>query len=869
MADDATIDPIVDPKTGQPVPVKDPSIQNRDDAVRNFAEKTLGPIWDAGDAIGEMMRSGKVDPGEAATAAANVMLGVAAPPGGRAAEAVAPQFYSAAERAIANSSTKAAHPQQWLGMLKNAPGIKPEELEWTGLGDFLQGQQGIVPKQAILDHLANNKIDVQEVLKGDDLTPHQFGTPEEQVAARARLDRALAAIHASRPGTAGWEAAGEEHRAAEQAMRDIVPGWGRAEGSSTNPTKHGQWVLPGGKNYRELLLTMPPNGPTVDDLAKQTNWKIQQAAGLDGGYNVVNARGMAMGWGRTPNEAVAHALPGAKSENNFYATGHWDEPNVLAHVRFDDRTIDGDKTLHIAEIQSDWHQKGRDLGYKTGSEPQYIPMVAPSDVKIAGREHDWLGTTPDGRTQAVGKGTVGSEEEARDYISRYLNDKAYRANQQIDAATRKQVPDAPFKKTWHELALKRMIRYAAENGYDRISWDSGITNAERYDLSQHVDRLHWVRDPTGSAGELRAFKEGERVVTKRMDVSELPGTVGKEVADRLLSAKEQPGGIHGQRVRGIAGQDLKIGGEGMKGFYDQILPASANKLVKKYGAKVEDAGLDTRAPDKGWMDGTEAMRTMHGRPGWEDMPNPDHTEAANIWFARLMRKQRDKLFEDARAAKGEHLAAHVHTIRLTPELKKAALSQGFPMFSTGGRVSARAHGGRVEPRNVARGVSEAQAEAGNYRKDHIHMHGMQIAIENAKGHTRSGVGRDGKPWSVVMPAHYGYIKRTEGKDGDHVDAYIGPHKASPRVYVIDQVEAETKKFDEHKVFIGFGSEAQVINTYKKAFSDGKGADRIGRLVSMTVRQFRDWLEHGDTTKPFQHVASREERVREIVARHAS
>jgi hypothetical protein len=118
-----------------------------------------------------------------------------------------------------------------------------------------------------------------------------------------------------------------------------------------------------------------------------------------------------------------------------------------------------------------------------------------------------------------------------------------------------------------------------------------------------------------------------------------------------------------------------------------------------------------------------------------------------------------------------------------------------------------------------------------------------------------------------MPAHYGYIKRTEGKDGDHVDSYIGPHTKSPHVYVVDQQNAETKKFDEHKAFIGFGSETQVINTYKKAFSDGKGGDRLGRITSMTVRQFRDWLEHGSQNKPFEHVASRKERVNDILKRH--
>ena len=149
--------------------------------------------------------------------------------------------------------------------------------------------------------------------------------------------------------------------------------------------------------------------------------------------------------------------------------------------------------------------------------------------------------------------------------------------------------------------------------------------------------------------------------------------------------------------------------------------------------------------------------------------------------------------------------------------------------------------------------SEAQKAAGNYKKHHVRMHGLDIALENVKGGKRSGVGRDGRRWTVTMPAHYGYIKRTEGADGDHVDVYIGPDHASKNVYVIDQKDAETGKFDEHKVMLGFGSEAQARATYLKGFSDGKGAQRIQSIKPMTIDRFKEWLK-GDTTKPAGRVA---------------
>jgi hypothetical protein len=151
------------------------------------------------------------------------------------------------------------------------------------------------------------------------------------------------------------------------------------------------------------------------------------------------------------------------------------------------------------------------------------------------------------------------------------------------------------------------------------------------------------------------------------------------------------------------------------------------------------------------------------------------------------------------------------------------------------------HGGRVEP-------TDGQKKAGNYKKRHISVHGLDISIENERGSTRSGVGKDGKPWSVKMPAPYGYIRRTEGADGDHVDCYIGPHIKSPHVWVVDQHDAGSKRFDEHKCFLGFASEQQVRRTYEAAFSDGKGKTRIGRIRQMTVDGFKHWLKHGELAK---------------------
>ncbi|MBP0484681.1 PLxRFG domain-containing protein [Sagittula salina] len=145
--------------------------------------------------------------------------------------------------------------------------------------------------------------------------------------------------------------------------------------------------------------------------------------------------------------------------------------------------------------------------------------------------------------------------------------------------------------------------------------------------------------------------------------------------------------------------------------------------------------------------------------------------------------------------------------------------------------------------------TEAQKEAGNYKKGHARWNGLDMTIENAKGAERSGTDASGNAWSVTMPADYGYFKRTEGADGDHVDFYMGPDEQSDTVFVIDQVDAKTGEFDEHKVVLGTQDRAEAEDLYDAGFSDGKGPQRRAGVSKMTVGEFKEWLANGDTKKP--------------------
>jgi hypothetical protein len=146
-------------------------------------------------------------------------------------------------------------------------------------------------------------------------------------------------------------------------------------------------------------------------------------------------------------------------------------------------------------------------------------------------------------------------------------------------------------------------------------------------------------------------------------------------------------------------------------------------------------------------------------------------------------------------------------------------------------------------------ATDAQKHAGNYKKHHLKLHGLDIAIENPKGSERNGVDPSGKPWSSILPAHYGYVKRTEGAVGDHVDVYVGPHEDSDQVFVVDQKTLDGE-FDEHKCIFGALSLTQAKELYLSGFSDGKAHQRLGQITPVKVEDFKQWLKEGDTKRPF-------------------
>lgn len=158
----------------------------------------------------------------------------------------------------------------------------------------------------------------------------------------------------------------------------------------------------------------------------------------------------------------------------------------------------------------------------------------------------------------------------------------------------------------------------------------------------------------------------------------------------------------------------------------------------------------------------------------------------------------------------------------------------------------------VEARNTNTSPTDGQKSAGNYKKAHVRVKGLPIAIENPKGSIRRGRNKDGTEWSIEMKNHYGYFNLTDGdgKDGDAIDVFLGPDIDDfDNVYVVDQ-KNEKGDFDESKVMLGFTSKEQARLAYMSNYQ--VGWDGFMGITGVPFKFFKKWLyDKMRQRKPFK------------------
>ena len=552
-----------------------------------------------------------------------------------------PTFTSPALNAVREVSKDALPANQWLRQLQGR-GVKEDEIVWTGVGDWLKSRKGNVSKADLEQYLDANKIQIQEVVKGSqgesvelfpDASATQFSDPKLQ--------------------------------------------------------------LPGGENYRELVLTLPsgfsspglPKGYSVVPLNGDPYGRKFTVAGPDGVGTPIA--------GETKEEAekyaydslrqtkldypLSHSLPSIN-----YTGGHYDEPNIVAHIRFNERTdADGNKVLFIEEIQSDWAQKGREKGFLTEKNQEIANLIKEKDGII---ERGYSFMNDEGGTSFK----IDPRDQERYNEIQLILDKT--PLDDMPGGPEK-VPSAPFimdTNQWVALSLKRMVRWAADNKFDKIGWTTGAQQAARYDLSKEISALHY--DP--ESGHLVAYGLGERhrpehgrqqrtpLVDKTVPKSELSQHIGKEAARKLLATESVPlkygkgvtRGEQGEKILGkyhmLEDQELVIGEEGMKGFYDQIVNDQAKALGKKYGAKVETSDIGSAHSLRPVTDGRQWRIYVE-----TDDPITDHHWMDPATTRTPVFKSREEAA--AKIKDIDYKGIPVSTLNLTPKLREAA-RKGLP-----------------------------------------------------------------------------------------------------------------------------------------------------------------------------------------------
>ena len=433
-------------------------------------------------------------------------------------------FFSALARGIESTPDDKMSAIGWAGRVRamvNKGEVKQDEVEWSGIEDMLAlDKTRKLTKADVTKFLRDNPMRVVTRRIGEnDPTNQQFaisrGVAEfrnilemNDLEITPEVENDLRAVeNAAEYGTTRTP----EYRAAlqrlekfadnelVQSLQDVI-----RDQQETSPSKKkfSEWTLPNGTNYRETVLTVP------------------------------------------------NSLVAMDSDQDFAAfeSSHFQGvPNPVAHIRTKDRiSADGSSVLFVEEIQSDWAQKGRKKGFKSG---------------------------------AIGSG----------------------------------VPSAPFVEStdgWLNLSLKRVIMDAVNGGHDRVAFVNGSQSSDRYDLRKHLRGIEYTKHSDGyevKAWTLRGEGYEASGLPSRIREDQLDEYLGKELAEKIVSGegfqyKDRP------NTRSIDARGLTMGGKGMIEFYDKIVPAAVNKLLKKLGggkASVVDAGTGA---DQIGFDITDAMR---------------------------------------------------------------------------------------------------------------------------------------------------------------------------------------------------------------------------------------------------------------------
>jgi hypothetical protein len=621
-------------------------------------------------------------------------------------------FYSNVENAISNMTMKSGNGDQILATLNNTSGIKQSEIEDLGLNEFLAGKKKVT-KEELDDFIADKSLTTRvkdTVLEGDLGAKNDIdfanGVPEEFRRA-SDFDDAMGIIDNNESvyikaedyaTSKGISIEDTDVQFNEDFLKDVY-GMTRLD-KPNKPTRFSSQTLPGGEDYKEILITAPG----------------------------------------TPQVYTKHHFRGDVPDGE----------NLIAHARFNTREINGKKTLFIEEIQSDLHQAGRKEGYQNNKSKlktvekldlgnqintlndelrtlkvksfytqtntqtfsdltKKVDIIDGTNGKTV-KTYELTGTITD-KSNVIGRASVEADEMNKasgvtTKITDLSNQISDLKNKYDNLKFSNGVADAPFKKNWHELTMKRLIKYAVDNDFEAISFTPGSVQNARYDLSAKVDSIRAEKIIGGSKDgqyELNIKTFGQGTADRVIPENQLEEFVGKDLANKIIN--DAPTYKDGREYSGL---DLEFGGQGMEGFYDKMLPTFLKNFGKKYNAKLEKTFIGEDGTSINFVEGKYNYENTRLREAKtiedvyritkenkylqdefqlylrDDINEPTY---ANMKFNELQKELGDDiesyinewLINDYGLFFGEDTLNKVPFMVITPEMKKDILTKGVPI----------------------------------------------------------------------------------------------------------------------------------------------------------------------------------------------
>jgi len=587
---------------------------------------------------------------------------------------VAKPIFTSPGKVAASDIAKEAIPANKVKSQLEGRGVNKDELEWSGFDEWIKTKKGEVPKEEVEEFFQQNQIQVQEVVMSDKTSDAEF-----KILAREKTADELELIMSNDEGLYNnretIEPLIDKYKAGDFSVKEDLDEWFGGYGfddqnyidsvyegvygtirSTDIPgnVKFGSksWQLPGGENYRELLLIVPPKKVpwtkenvipiTAEEAAEiqsgipnHKNWFFKAPDGVlqsrpkkqnrATDYLVDDDAPMPPPQAITQEEALQQVIDKQTDPEPRYTGGHFEEDDVVAHIRFNERVDpDGNKVLFIEEIQSDWAHKGQTEGFVTAETKAAKTRLEDLRIKInkiddkirplayeEGVLQSMAGKGPSDykKIATVKKERLALEQERTEL---QLENIKLVNNQQNPVTPGPFVTDTH---QWTNLALKRMIRWGTDNGFDSIGWVTGKQSADRYNVSKVVDELNIKKSFDDKGYVVTGFKGGEsqNINHKVNSLDELDGVIGKDLAEKARKDLPELQKTTGDGIKPLTFVNAKItesdsqyiltlpkGDEGILGFSH-----SSDRNVASLNRQINWRGRNTFQVGKGTVGSKE------------------------------------------------------------------------------------------------------------------------------------------------------------------------------------------------------------------------------------------------------------------------